>query len=652
MKLETLISSQNIAELLDEDELTKIGSQCVSDLKEDLQSRKQWEEQMSEAMKLAVQLAEKKNTPWENASNVKFPLLAIASIQFSSRVFPQLFATPRPVKMRVGGKDLNSEKHNRASRVSDHMSFQCLEEDEDWLSEHDNLLIALPIMGKSFVKSYFDEYPRSVHVLAKDLIINYWAKSLETCNRYFHRIPLYKNEIIERQRSGRYIKHDISPIQPVKTPFSQVKDDREGLKPPPASDDSQIELYEGYVLLDLDEDEYKEPYTVTFDMTGRVHRILNRFKKVDFSDNEVKKITPKHYFTEYEFIPSPDGGFYSMGFGSLLTPINESINTLINQLIDAGTLANRQGGFIGRGARLKGGNLRYKMGEFIPINSTGDDIKKNIMLMPFKEPSQVLFTLLTYLVEYGERLSAVSDMMVGKTPGQNTPATTAMAALEEGMKVFTAIYQRVYRGLKKEFQQRYMLNQIYLDPEVYYEYQDDEKAVFQQDYFGDSKDIRPSADPNMSSDVQRLTRLEAISQRSQMVPGYNQAAVEKRFLEALNVEGIDEIYPTDENGQPVIQPPGDPKVEIESAKFEMDAKHKAQLLMIESEKAEADIAVKETQALLNIAKAEELGNKIEIEAYKALLEELKMKREKIKETKSESGGISDMEDRSTDEEIS
>lgn len=649
MNIDTLQSSKNIAELLSEDQLQKIGNQCLQDLMTDITSRKPWEDKMADAMKIATQLTEKKNVPWDNASNVKFPLLPIAAIQFSSRVYPQLFSSPRPVKMRVIGKDEKSEKHQRASRISEHMSYQCLEEDEDWLSEHDKMLIALPIMGSAFVKTYHNgEHTTSCHVHAKDLVVNYYAKSLETCACYTHCFPLYKNEVIERQRDGRYIEHDLMARDPSpNNQLSQARDDRQGMVKPPTGENTPLEFYEQYCYLDLDEDDYKEPYTVTFDQEGRVHRIINRFKEVKRnSKGQIAKIIPKHYFDKFTFIPSPDGGFYDMGFGTLLTPVNESVNTLINQLIDAGTLANRQGGFLGRGARLKGGQLKYKMGEFTPINATGDDIKKNIFLMPFKEPSQVLFTLLTYLVEYGERLSSVSDMMVGKTPGQNTPATTAMAALEEGMRVFTAIYQRVYRGLKKEFQKRYMTNGEYLDPREYYETEDDQKAIFQQDYLGDPKDVRPAADPNMSSDVQRLMRLEALGQRAAAVPGYNVVALERRYLEALNVEGIDEIFPIDENGNAVIQPASDPKVEIESFKFQADQQYKAHMLEIERSKLEMDAAVKETTAILNLAKAEREGNKTDIEAYKALVEKIKAEKE-TNETNRE-GRVSGMESGSSE----
>ena len=630
MNIDELQALTNIGAFLDQEKLDAIGTKCLNDLEIDMQSRRPWEQKMADAMKIAIQLAEKKNTPWPNASNVKFPLLSIACIQFSSRMFPQLFSTPRPVKMRVIGNDPRSLKHDRAARISEHMSYQCLEEDEDWLPEHDKLLITLPIMGSGFIKTFHDGIVRSTHVHAKDLIVNYYANSLETASRYTHYIPKYENEIIERQRRGTYLDIEVITDDRPRDEFSQVMDDFQG-KTEPEDDDKPIDLYEQYCWIDLDEDGYKEPYTVTFDSRGRVFRVINRFADIERDEKQIISIQAKHYFTKYTFIPSPDGGFYDMGFGSLLTPINESVNTLINQLIDAGTLSNRQGGFVGRGARIKGGALRYKMGEYVKVDATGDDIRKNIFQVPFKEPSGVLFNLMSYLVDYGERLSSVTDMMVGKTPGQNTPATTAMAALEEGMKVITAIYQRIYRGLKKEFQKRYKLNQEYLDPREYFIIEDDQKAVFKDDYLGDPTDVRPSADPNMSSDVQRLTRLEAITQRAQSVPGYNLPAVERRYLELLNMEGIDEIYPLDQQGQPAIQPPPDPKTEIESAKFQAEQLYKKQELQIKTMLADSKLAVEETQAILNLAKAESLDNRDQIEGYKALLEQIKTQREILKD---------------------
>lgn len=644
LDIEELQNSVNIAMLLTEDELQTIGNKCLEGYMEDVRSRRPWEQKMSEAMKLALQLAEKKNTPWENASNVLFPLISIASINFNARIHPQLFSTPRPVKMRVIGGDDKGEKHDRASRVAEHMSYQCTEEDEPWVDEHDTLTLVLPIMGCGFTKTYYDDICTSEHVHAKDFVVNYYTKSLETCPRYTHIIPMWENEIIEKQREEVFLDipfHDIK--QEVKA-LNVLRDDAQGLQSP-NSDETPNDLLEQGCLIDLDGDGYKEPYTVTLDMKGRVYRIVNRFKEIFMNGYQIRKITQKQYFTPYTFIPSPDGGFYGYGFGHLLTPINSSVNTVINQLIDSGTLANRQGGFIGRGARLKGGKIRYKMGEYVPLNSTGDDIRKNIFPMPFKEPSQTLFTLMTYLVEYGERLSAVSDMMQGKTPGQNTPATTAMAALEEGMKVFTSIYQRVYRGLKKEFKLRYLCNQEYLDPEEYYIIEDDEKAIHQKDYLGDPTDIRPTADQNMSSDVQRLTRIEAISQRAQTVPGYNTAALERRFLENLNMEGIDEIFPVDEQGQPVIQPPDDPKIEIESAKFEAEQKWRAQEIQIKAMSAEQDGALKEAQAILALAKAEEIGDKAAIEVWKTAIAELKVKQDGLR-------GISSVEKRPADKKVS
>ena len=144
-------------------------------------------------------------------------------------------------------------------------------------------------------------------------------------------------------------------------------------------------------------------------------------------------------------------GFYDLGFGRLLGPLNNSANTIINQLVDAGSLSNLQSGFIGKGLRIKMGETKFVPGEWKAVNATGDDIKKQIFALPVREPSDVLFKLLDLLLKSGKELASVAEIFVGKMPGQNTPATTTMATIEQGMKVFTSVYKRVYRSLASEF---------------------------------------------------------------------------------------------------------------------------------------------------------------------------------------------------------
>lgn len=643
MKIEQILeirqSGGNLADYLTDDELSVIGNNVAENYRIDKESRQEWETRYKEANNLALQVVEKKNTPWPDASNVKFPLLTIACIQFSARVYPQLISGTNVVKMRVIGEDAQGEKLKRAKRIETHMSYQILEEDEAWEEEMDRALMALPLVGTVLKKTLYDpteDITTSEMVLPKDLVVNYFAKSVETASCMTHVIPVTENELQEKFRMEIFREVTLSSPQQKSDQLQDAQDKRQGLVRPQGRKTDPYDTYEQHTYLDLDEDGYAEPYIVTvLADTKQVLRIVPRFRGQDILTNskgEIAKIKARHYFTKYSFIPSPDGSFYDLGFGGLLGPLNDSVNTIINQLIDGGTLANRQGGFLGRGARLKGGRLKFKIGEWQNVNANGDDLRKSIVPLPIKEPSSVLFNLLGFLVDYGERLSSVSDMMVGKTPGQNTPATTAMATLEEGMKVFTAIYKRIYRSLKQEFKIRYVLNQEYLNPRQYYTVLEsgDEATIFQTDYLGDPTDVRPAADPNVVSDAQRLTRAEAISMRAANISGYNVAKTERRMLEAMHVEGIDEIYPLDEEGNLQIQPETDPKIEIESAKFQRDSILKGNEMKGKLALIDAQILHFEAQSILALAKAESEEEGIQLDEYKQRIDLMKEQRETVK----------------------
>jgi len=637
--LQSRRDGENLADKLSAKELSKIGWEGYDQYNTDLESRNEWEVRYKEANKLALQVPERKNTPWEGASNVKFPLLTVSCIQFQSRIYGQLVAGTNIVKMRTIGADPTSAKMQRARRVETHMSYQILEEDESWEEEMDRLLMALPLVGTVFKKTFYDpEKSRlcSQMVLPKDLVVNYFAKSLDSASCVTHVIEKYPNEMETYFRMGLYRRVTLAGAQNDGSDHIQASvDERQGITRPKSQKTDPYKILELHWFLDLDNDGYKEPYIVTLlKDTYEVLRIVPRFRISDIEKkgNEILRITARQHFNKFSLIPSPDGSFYDLGFGALLGPLNDSVNTLINQLIDAGTLANRQGGFLGRAARLKGGRLKFKIGEWQNVNVNGDDLRKAIVPLPVRDPSSVLFQVLGFLVDYGERLSSVSDMMVGKTPGQNTPATTAMAALEEGMKVYTSIYKRIYRSMRDEFRLRYELNREYLDPEEYYVILDEgrEGKVFQQDYLGDPTDIRPAADPTIVSDMQRLQRAEALSQRSFNVPGYNTSAVELRVLEAMRIPGVQEVFPVDQNGQAQIQPPPDPKIEIESAKFQRDSEFKARELRGKLALIDAQIIHMEAQSILAMAKAESEEEGIQLDQYKQRLDTMKEQRETVK----------------------
>jgi chaperonin GroES len=557
----------NIAEKLSDEELIAIGSDVVEGYEADEASRREWKENLEEWTKTALQIADKKTFPWTNASNIKFPLLSTAAMQFAARAYPTLVPSDgKIVKCRVVGSDPTGEKTQRAIRISKHMSFQIMEEMEEWDEQMDRLLITLPIAGTVFKKTYFDsEKQRNVSclVMPKDLCVNYYAKNLEDCERKTEIHEFSKRKIEEKIRKGIYRKVDLG--EPTVDALQPSTSNPSGTVPPEDDSTTPYTVLEQHCFLDLDKDGYPEPYVVVVEKESQeVLRIAARFTEEGVQVDEkgkVVSITPDEYYTKYSFFPNPDGGFYDIGFGRLLGPINASVDTIINQLTDAGTLSNLQSGFIGKGLRIKMGDTKFTPGEWKAVNATGTDIKQQIFPLPVREPSEVLFKLLGLLNQSAKELASVAEIFVGKMPGQNTPATTTMASIEQGMKLFTAVYKRVYRSLAKEFQKIYKLNRIYLDPQVELDILDE--PIQQSDYLGNEKDVIPSADPSASSSQERTQKAQNLMQILGLGT-LDPMAVTQRLLEAMEEPAPEQLM---KQPQP---PPPDPKAEAMKMQAQLD----------------------------------------------------------------------------------
>jgi len=687
LKLDVLQDSENINDLLTDEQSRNIGMRVRDNFDADKSSRRRWEKSMDEAIKLALQITEPKTYPWPDASNVKFPLITIASMQFAARAYPALVKAPDLVKFRVQGKD-DGTKAARAERISSHMSYQLLEEDEPWEENMDRALLALPILGCVFKKSYYDKvkgHNCSSAVLPKNLVVHYYAKSIEECERKTEVFQLSPREIKERQLRGIYTEHE--NLSAPSLPEPDDADNRQGIQAPFNDTDRPRTLLEQHCYWDLDGDGYKEPYVITVDKdTGKVFRIVNRFDEVTTEQSvkinelqkrikalaeglptemsgpqdlaimqqaevtiqrmqeevemlasqkpKVLKIDAVEHYTKYSFIPSPDGGFYDLGFGALLSPLNDSVNTLINQLIDSGSMNNASSGFIGRGARIKGGMVRFKPNEWKRVNVSGANLRDSIVPLPVNPPSPVLFQLLSLLISYAERVGSVTDAMVGENPGQNTPAYNMSAMLEQGLQVFNGIFKRVYRSMRSEFRKLYKLNSIYLDSEEYFAYHDSDTKVLRTDYTADPKDLIPAADPNAFSNKEKSQKAMMISERAQMVPGYNPIVVEKRWLSAVEAVDSEELYPTRMNEETgavelVFPPQPDPDLELKKAEEQrkaVEGKIRGEVSVAE---AEAKMMVAEAQVMKIMAEAAVAEDKPLVDRMQMQLEDMISKREAL-----------------------
>ena len=614
--LEAMIESTNIAEKLDEKDLEKIGSDAFKGFELDLQTRIHWEKNVDEWIALAKQTVKDKTYPWPKASNVKYPLLSTAAMQFAARAYPSLLPSNKKiVNTKPIGKDPTGEKSEIAEAVSVYMSHQIMEEMEGWEEDMDKLLIMLPVIGTMFKKTYWDSVKEQVcsHIiLPKNLVVNYWTRNLKDSERISEILEVSPRKVEERQRAGLWLE-DVE-LGSAPQPISMTPN-------PPATLDetTPYTFIEQHTYLDLDKDGYKEPYIVTFHKEShKVVRIVARFDQDSIYLNDkgkIQKIEPTQYYTKYGFVPNPDGGFYDIGFGVLLGPINESVNTLINQLIDSGTLNNLQGGFIGKGLRIKMGETRFQPGEWKAVNSTGTDLKQQIIPLPSKEPSNVLFQLMGSLITSGKELASVAEIFVGKMPGQNTPATTTMATIEQGMKVFTAVYKRIYRSMSEEFLKIARFNRIYLNPQTFVEIAG--ININPEDFDPENHKIFPGADPTAISQTEKLLKAQGLLELMSVAPGvFDPVKVITRILEAQEQPNWQEVISPQvlQSGQ-MPPPPPDPKIQelqmkaqAEQAKIQLNAQAQEHKMAIEERGKNVELAMKQQEHAIEMQQLQDKAN--------------------------------------------
>lgn len=595
-EIDNVSLAKNLAEDLPEDTLTAIGKTCLQGFQADLESRKAWMNCVQEWQTLALQIQEEKSFPWAGASNVKYPMLSTAAMQFAARSYPSLVpSNGKIVKSVVIGKDHDGKKFEIAERVSTYMSYQVMHELTYWEEEMDKMLIMLPVVGCMFKKTYYckeEDRVESKLIMPSNMVINYWTKRIEESERVSEVIQISQRAFKEKQLQGVYLDVDLGTPP---TPEQYAS----GSNVPTDQDTVPYELVEQHTYYDLDDDGYAEPVIVTIDKNlGKVVRISLRYYPDDVARNDKDKITKIraiNMFTKFGFIPSPDGGFYDIGFGTLLGPLNESVNTLINQLLDCGTLNNLNSGFIGKALRVRAGDTGFIPGEWKPVNGTGDDLRKQIVQLPSKEPSHVLLELLKFLVQSGKELASVAEIFTGKMPGQNTPATTTMATVEQGMKVFTAVYKRIFRSLHEEFLKFFELDGKYLDPNKYVDAID--MVVGPDDFDTKHMNIAPGADPTAVSQNERLQKAQGLMEIMQMFPGVlDPLKVLNRILEAQEQPNYEELFSAQvqQSGQMPEAPP-DPKVQALQMKAQIDQQKAAGDMQGNQQKLELEARSREQQ---------------------------------------------------------
>ena len=590
----------NLAEFIDDTELGRISSEMVNEVQEDMNSRKEWEDQYKGGLELLGMNYEDRAEPFEGASGIVHPLLAESVTQFQAQAYRELLPAGGPVTTAIIGQE-TSEVLAQAERVKNFMNYQITYEMEEYDPELDQMLFYLPIVGSSFKKVYFDptlQRAVSKFVHAEDLIVPYNATDLKTATRICHVIRMDSNEVRKLQLSGFYKDIELPTSDSDGADYNEVREtikDIEGIHSE-SSYNEELTLYEIHTDLDLPgfEDQsqagentgLKMPYIVTIvEKSGEVLSIKWNFNEADPLRSKIP------YFVHYKFLPGL--GFYGFGLTHMIGGLSRASTSILRQLIDAGTLSNLPAGFKARGARIRDDETPLNPGEFRDVDMVGMDLRQAIMPLPFKEPSQTLYSLLGTLIDSGRRFASMADMKVGEMQG-NAPVGTTMAIMERGTKVMSAIHKRLHYSQKVEFK---ILARIFAIGAPVYPYQvPGAPPEIKQTDFDQRIDVLPVSDPNIFSMSQRIALAQTQLQLAQSNPdihgpnGMYQAY--RKMYEALGVTNIDTI----------LQPPPQP-MPMNPAKENQEALRGARLQAFPEQNHQAHISAHLAMIATPIAQA-------------------------------------------------
>jgi len=541
----------NLADEMDESALQSLGMELSGDIDNDRQSRKEWEKTYVMGLKLMGLQYEERTEPWMGASGVFHPMITEAVVRFQSETITEMFPAQGPVRTTIWGKE-TPEKKQAAHNVEEDMNYELVEKMPEFRPEMERMLWSLPAAGSAFKKVYKDPSlgrQASMFIPAEDVILPYGTTDQRMAPRVTHQMRMHKNDILKLQATGFYRDVDLPDPSKETDSIQKAKDQETGFND---INDDRYTLYESLVDLDLDGfndvDENNDetgialPYVVTvIKDTGTVLSIRRNWR-----ENDPLKLKRQH-FVHYQYIP----GFGAYGFGlfHLIGGFAKSATSIMRQLVDAGTLSNLPGGLKSRGLRIKGDDTPIAPGEFRDVDIGSGALRDNILPLPYKEPSQVLYTLLNNIVEEGRRFAATADMQISDMSSQ-APVGTTLALLERQLKVMTAVQARVHYAFKQELQ---LLAEIIRDdtPDEYpFQPEKGSRKSKKSDF--SHVDIIPVSDPNAATMSQRVVQYQAVIQMAQMSPDiYNLPELHRRMLEVLGVKNPDKLVPLPDDQKPI-----------------------------------------------------------------------------------------------------
>jgi hypothetical protein len=540
----------NLAEEMDDGQLSELAGDLTGYYEEDISSRKDWMQTYVDGIELLGMKVEDRTEPWPGACGVYHPLLSESLVKFQAETMMETFPAQGPVRTQIIGKE-TPEKKEAATRVQDDMNYQLTDVMTEYRPEHERMLWGLGMSGNAFKKVYYDpslERQVSVFVPAEDIVVPYGASNIQTAERVTHVMRKTPNDLRKLQVAGFY--RDIELPDPQDT-FDEVEKkiaEKMGFR---ASTDDRYKILEMHVDLDLegyeDKDEDGEatgialPYVVTIEkQTNTILAIRRNWRPEDDSKQK------RNHFVHYGYIPG--FGFYCFGLIHLIGAFAKSGTSIIRQLVDAGTLSNLPGGFKTKGLRVKGDDTPISPAEFRDVDVASGTIKDNIMTLPYKEPSQVLYQLLGTIVEEGRRFASAADLKVSDMSAQS-PVGTTLAILERTLKVMSAVQARIHYAMKEEFRLLKAIIRDYTPDDYDYEPVEGSRRAKQSDY--DQVTVIPVSDPNAATMSQKVVQYQAVLQLAQTAPQlYDLPYLHRQMLEVLGIQNANKLVPLTDDQKP------------------------------------------------------------------------------------------------------
>ena len=539
----------NLAEEISEKELVQIAGDLLSDYQDDIDARKDWIQTYVDGLELLGMKIEERTDPWEGACGVYHPLLSEALVKFQAETIMETFPAAGPVKTMIIGKE-TPEKKDAATRVQEDMNYQLTDVMTEYRPEHERMIWGLGLSGNAFKKVYFDPSLNrqvSMFIPAEDLVVPYGASSLEQSPRVTHVMRKTENEVKRLQYAGFYRDVELGEASSALDEVEKKIAEKMGFR---ATTDDRYKLLEMHVDLDLagyeDEEDGEPtgialPYVVTIDKDSETILSIRRNWRPEDDTHQKRQ-----HFVHYGYVPG--FGFYCFGLIHLVGAFAKSGTSLIRQLVDAGTLANLPGGFKTRGLRIKGDDTPIAPGEWRDADVPSGALKDNLMSLPYKEPSQVLYSLLGTIVEEGRRFASAADMKISDMSA-NSPVGTTLAILERTLKVMSAVQSRIHYSMKQELK---LLKEIIRDytPEEYdYEPEEGSPKAKQSDY--DLVTVIPVSDPNAATMAQKIVQYQAVLQLAQGAPQiYNLPQLHRQMLDVLGIRNAQKLIPLQEDRKP------------------------------------------------------------------------------------------------------